>query len=173
LPYIASASLLVAIHSLVKLLGKLLSLGKLLLKGLLHLCDVPTLHVRFPSQRHKSLRLHVGVSRLHGSGLTLSSGAITFIMDLLTLEIVLVMFVLSGSLGHFLSQVTDLLDQLNVVLHDVLVVLAVDLIFLLETLLERVVGRFQVLALVDVFLLNIRVDFDILYCVIFHVAVER
>lgn len=166
-------SLLLAVHSLVELLGKLLSLGKLLLKSLLHLGDVPTLHISFPSERHKSFLLHVGVSRLHRPILTLSSGAITFIMDLLTLKIVLVMLVLSGSLRHFLSQVADLFNQLNVVLHHVLVVLPMDLIFLFETLLERMVRRFQVLALVDVLLLDIRINFDILNCVIFHVAVER
>jgi len=169
---------LLVTHSFVKLLGQILSLSELLLESLLHLCDIPTLHVGFTPQRVQGFSLSFRVSTLMvslvGVFLALSSGTISiFIGGLPRLDVVLVVLVLSVGIGNFSPQVTDLFDELDVVLHNVLVILAMDLILFFKTLLEGVVGGLEVLALVDVFFFDVGININVLGRVVFHVPVQR
>jgi len=66
----------------------------------------------------------------------------------------------------------NLTDKVHVLLHDILIILTVDLVLLLKTLLQRVVRRIKILPLVSVFFPNIRVHVHILDLVIFHVFVQ-
>ena len=48
-----------------------------------------------------------------------------------------------------------------------------DLVLFFETLLQRVVGGLEVLALVDVFFLDVGININVLGRVVFHVPVQR
>ena len=74
--------------------------------------------------------------------------------------------------GDLLPEFSDLVDQLHVVLHDVVVVLLVDLSLLLQTLLERVDRVLKVPLLVLVLLLDVRVYLHVLYLLVLHVRVQ-
>ena len=73
---------------------------------------------------------------------------------------------------HLDSEVGDHLDQLDVLSHDVHVVLLVDLLLFLESLLQGVLGVVQVSLLVLVLLFDIWVDFDVLHLLVLHEVVK-
>ena len=73
---------------------------------------------------------------------------------------------------HLDSKVGDHLDQLDVLSHDVHVVLLVDLLLLVKSLLQRVLGVVQVSLLVLVLLLDIWIDFNVLHLLVLNEEVE-
>jgi len=74
--------------------------------------------------------------------------------------------------GDLLAQVADLLYQLHVLFHDVIVVLLVYLSLLLEPLLEGVDRVLEVALLILVLLLDVWVDLDVLDLLLLHVGVQ-
>ena len=73
---------------------------------------------------------------------------------------------------HLDSKVRDHLDKLDVLSHDVHVVLFVDLLLLVKSLLQRVLRVVQVSLLVFVLLLDIWIDFNVLHLLILNEEIE-
>lgn len=79
---------------------------------------------------------------------------------------------LGDQLLNLSSEVRDHLDELDVLSHDVHVVLLVNLLLLFETFLQTLLGVFKVSSLVFVFLFDIWVNFDVFHFLIFYVWVQ-
>ena len=98
-------------------------------------------------------------------------GAITAsLSELLKLAILVSELGVEGA--DLLSKVTDLLNEFHVLLHDVVIVLFVNLSLLLQALLERVDRVFEVPLLVLVLLLDVGVYLNILDLLLLYVGVE-
>jgi hypothetical protein len=70
------------------------------------------------------------------------------------------------------SKVRDHLDQLNVLSHDVHVVLFVNLLLFLESLLKTSLGILEISSLVLVLLLDIWINFNVLHLLILDIRIE-
>lgn len=138
------------VHSFVELLGQLLSLSELLLQSLLHLCDVAALHISLASQAVQSLLLSLGQTvgtRLLRLTLVLARSpkrvdSVTIsVFRLVLVVLALLVFsqlVLRANLLNSGAQVRDLLDQMNVLVHHLVLGLLVHLDLLLQALHQRV-----------------------------------
>ena len=73
---------------------------------------------------------------------------------------------LTGEIFDIVSKFGDHVDELNVLSHDVHVVLLVDLLLLLKSLLKTVLSILKVSPLVVVLLLDIWIDLDILHALL-------
>ena len=67
-----------------------------------------------------------------------------------------------ASLVDLLPQLVNLRDQLDILPHDIAVLIFMDLLLLLESLLQGSLGSLQVATLVILLLFNISINFDIL-----------
>ena len=98
-------------------------------------------------------------------------GAITApLCELLKLAILVSELGVEGA--DLLSKVTDLLNEFHVLLHDVVIVLFVNLSLLLQALLERVDRVLEVPLLVLVLLFDVTVNLNILDLLLLYVGVE-
>jgi len=120
-----------ASHDLVQLLRQILRLSKLLSKLVAHRLNVAALSISLMTQRLEQLLVVSLLLRLLLSARSVAhrrSGAVLVGLALLLVLLVLDLFVL---VFDPFTQSLNFLDQLNILLHHVLVVLAVDLVLLL------------------------------------------
>ena len=90
-------------------------------------------------------------------------------LALLLFERVLRRAQLRVELPDRITQVSNLCNQLDVVIHDVQMLFLVDVTLTLQSLLERVHRVVEVLLLILVFLLYVGVDLHILHLLVFYV----
>ena len=81
-------------------------------------------------------------------------------------------FFLGLQLFDFDSEIGNHLNKLDVLSHDVHVVLLVDLLLLFQSLFQRVLGVVEVTFLVLVLLFDIWINFDVFHLLVFDEVVE-
>lgn len=75
-------------------------------------------------------------------------------------------------LFNMTSQFVDIIDELLILVHDIEIVLTVDLILFFKTFLKWMMWRLQISLLIDIFLPNIWVHLHILHCSVLHIVIQ-
>ena len=120
----------------------------------LHLLTLTFLH---PLLLHGFKQLGVGAHLVGGAGVAANSRLVLQHLGLVTL----LLLPLAG-LVDLITQLLDLVDELQVLPHDATVLRLVDLLLLLEPLVQTCLRVLKVAALVILLLLDVNIDFDVL-----------